>query len=105
MSKTPPTRPVLADVKKVLWTSIPRSLRHNGPNDALVEARSLVLFLQDVARLEHVNREGDPIENHEGLMLVYDLILDKIEIGCGVYKFPYGGHGDDLPALTEREEW
>ena len=74
-----------------------------NPGDALAEARSLVRFLQEVTRLEH--QDGDLIEALDGHMLVYDLILDKIEIGFGVYHFPVAGDEKDLPRLAEREGW
>ena len=81
--------------------SLPRSLCHSSQTEALEEARALALFLQYVARLPQ--GEEDPSETVKlGSDLCFDLLLDKIEIAMGVYRFPYSG-SFDAPALCIRE--
>ena len=36
--------------------------------------------------------------------LVLSLLLDKLEIAAGEYKFPLLAHGNDVLALVEREK-
>ena len=81
--------------------SLPRSLCHSSQTEALEEARALAFFLQYVARLPQ--GEEAPSEAVKlGSDLCFDLLLDKIEIAMGVYRFPYSG-AFDAPALCIRE--
>ena len=81
--------------------SLPRCLCHSSQTEALEEARALAFFLQYVARLPQ--GEEDPSEAvNLGSDLCFDLLLDKIEIAMGVYRFPYSG-SFDAPALCIRE--
>ena len=81
--------------------SLPRCLCHSSQTEALEEARALAFFLQYAARLPQ--GEEDPSEAVKlGSDLCFDLLLDKIEIAMGVYRFPYSG-SFDAPALCIRE--
>ena len=81
--------------------SLPRCLCHSSQFEVLEEARALAFYLQYVARLPQ--REEDPSEAVRlGSDLCFDLLLDKIEIAMGVYRFPYSG-SFDAPALCIRE--
>ena len=81
--------------------SLPRSLCHSSQTEALEEARALALFLQLVARLPQ-KEEGGSDAIVLGSDLCFDLLIDKIEIAMGVYRFPYSG-SFDAPALCIRE--
>jgi len=81
--------------------SLPRCLCHSSQTEALEEARALAFFLQYAARLpqgEEAHSEAVKL----GSDLCFDLLLDKIEIAMGVYRFPYSG-AFDAPALCIRE--
>ena len=81
--------------------SLPRCLCHSSQFEVLEEARALAFYLQYVARLPQ--REEDPSEAVKlGSDLCFDLLLDKIEIAMGVYRFPYSG-SFDAPTLCIRE--
>ena len=81
--------------------SLPRCLCHSSQTEALEEARALAFFLQYVARLPQ--GEEAPSEAVKlGSDLCFDLLLDKIEIAMGVYRFPYSG-SFDAPTLCIRE--
>ena len=81
--------------------SLPRCLCHSSQTEALEEARALAFFLQLVARLPQ-KEEGMRDAIVLGSDLCFDLLLDKIEIAMGVYRFPYSG-SFDAPALCIRE--
>ena len=81
--------------------SLPRCLCHSSQFEVLEEARALAFYLQYVARLPQ--REEEPSEAVKlGSDLCFDLLLDKIEIAMGVYRFPYSG-SFDAPTLCIRE--
>ena len=81
--------------------SLPRCLCHSSQTEALEEARALAFFLQLAARLPQ-KEEGVSDAIVLGSDLCFDLLLDKIEIAMGVYRFPYSG-SFDAPALCIRE--
>ena len=81
--------------------SLPRCLCHSSQTEALEEARALAFFLQLAARLPQ-KEEGGSDAIVLGSDLCFDLLIDKIEIAMGVYRFPYSG-SFDAPALCIRE--
>ena len=81
--------------------SLPRCLCHSSQTEALEEARALAFFLQLAARLPQ-KEEGVSDAIVLGSDLCFDLLLDKIEIAMGVYRFPYSG-SFDAPTLCIRE--
>ena len=81
--------------------SLPRCLCHSSQTEALEEARALAFFLQYAARLPQ--GEEAPSEAVKlGSDLCFDLLLDKLEIAMGLYRFPYSG-SFDAPVLCIRE--
>ena len=81
--------------------SLPRCLCHSSQTEALEEARALAFFLQYAARLpqgEEAHSEAVKL----GSDLCFDLLLDKLEIAMGLYRFPYSG-SFDAPVLCIRE--
>ena len=91
----------LSHSEKAHPDSLPRCLCHSSQFEVLEEARALAFYLQYVARLPQ--REEDPSEAVKlGSDLCFDLLLDKIEIAMGVYRFPYSG-SFDAPTLCIRE--
>ena len=81
--------------------SLPRCLCHSSQTEALEEARALAFFLQLAAKLSQ-KEEGMSDTIVLGSDLCFDLLVDKIEIAMGVYRFPYSG-SFDAPALCIRE--
>ena len=81
--------------------SLPRCLCHSSQTEALEEARALAFFLQYVARLAKADEAPSEVVKL-GSDLCFDLLLDKIEIAMGVYRFPYSG-SFDAPTLCIRE--
>lgn len=81
--------------------SLPRCLCHSSQTEALEDARALAFFLQLVVRHpQKEERMSDAIVL--GSDLCFDLLIDKIEIAMGVYRFPYSG-SFDAPTLCIRE--
>ena len=100
-SEVPMSEIRLSHSEKAHPDSLPRCLCHSSQTEALEEARALAFFLQYVARLPQ--GEEAPSEAVKlGSDLCFDLLLDKIEIAMGVYRFPYSG-AFDAPALCIRE--
>lgn len=99
-------RKLLVAVDQVSAQSLPWSLRHGSASDALEEALDLCIFLQDVTFLADNIKTDVPFNQAgmRGLMHVQSLLRDKLEIGMGVYKFPFLSWKDNAPALVEREE-
>ena len=81
--------------------SLPRCLCHSSQTEAHEEARALAFFLQLATRLPQ-KEEGVSDAIVLGSDLCFDLLLDKIEIAMGVYRFPYSG-SFDAPTLCIRE--
>lgn len=92
---------------KVYTGSLPLALRHICPADALEDAKALTSFLCYTVDASSAFQGVLGAEDCRGLSLVLDLLMDKINIGSGDYKFPTLGWGDDVPALAERRggEW
>lgn len=83
--------------------SLPLSLHHLRPDDALREARQLTAFLREfVFRLRLEDDEPSlSADAAAGLEMTLNLLQDKIDIGAGHYLFPLNGPADS-PALAER---
>jgi hypothetical protein len=97
-------RRVLCDVETVQVGSLPWSLRNSNSINALLDAKYLVSFLYAFASASENGVEGRyPAEAWLGMELVFHLLLDKIEISIGEYKFPMIGC-NDAPALVHRKE-
>ena len=100
-SEVPMSEIRLSHSEKAHPDSLPRCLCHSSQTEALEEARALAFFLQLAARLPQ-KEEGVSDAIVLGSDLCFDLLLDKIEIAMGVYRFPYSG-SFDAPALCIRE--
>jgi hypothetical protein len=98
-------RRVLCDVEEVHVDSLPRSLRHIDKDDSLHEASVLVRFLVGVAPSFADKDNGLVEQGARGFEILLNLILDKIEIGRGIYNFPETSMSENAPALVEREEY
>ena len=96
-------RRVLADMQGVYVHSLPRSLRHLSVGDALNDAKDLILFLQEMVNGMDAAEEPMGSRAYRGLARVLDLVLDKLEIGDGSYKFPTFSWEDKTPMLAERD--
>ena len=90
--------PLLCVVDKVSVDSLPVTMRHHAHSAALEDARALIVFLQGVCAENAV-----PTGGNEGLLLVLELLQDKLEIGMGRYRFPFLSHEDGAPSLVARE--
>jgi hypothetical protein len=105
MNKEKTERRVLVNKNQVHADSLPWSLRHCTPGDALFDARQIACFLREFAFNLAINPDyGDDQDAFMGMMYTCNLLLDKIEIGRGAYKFPTVGYGEDLSAMAERVE-
>jgi hypothetical protein len=102
--RTTEGRRLLTDGGNVYCPSLPHSLRHCAKDDALYDAEMLTRFLVEIAPYLGQSEIGLSTKGALGLERVLDLLLDKIEIGSGTYKFPLIGWKEDDPALAEREE-
>lgn len=90
--------------------SLPHCLRHAGTWEALEDARKLVSLLSEVAFLNLLvteNKDGWLFNNQlaaGGFDLLINLIMDKLDIASGHYRFPVVGWESDTPNLAERVE-
>ncbi len=84
-------------------SSLPRCLCHFSRDDALRDARALTLFLQNTMCREE---EAPSVEEgyiQMGASQCFDLLLDKIEIGMGEYRFPLRGDFGKEQCCLRRE--
>ena len=94
-------------IPKAQAKSLPLSLRHSGTWEALEDARKLVSLLSEVAFLNLIvteNKDGWLFSNQlaaGGFDLLINLIMDKLDIASGCYRFPFVGSYDS-PNLAER---
>lgn len=85
--------------------SLPHSLRHSNNYNAIEHARYLAKFLKQVCWAAE-NNKFDDFTAWQGLELVLDLLQDKIDIGCGDYKFPTISYKNNAPCLVDRNnDW
>ena len=93
---------------EVYVRSLPWSLRHCGTSDAIQEARDIAAFLSETATTRRID-DTDPDDTalgdwKRGLELCFHLLIDKLDIASGAYKFPVLTHDRTAPHLCEREE-
>ena len=92
----------------VSLSSLPRSLRHFHPNNALEDAEYLAAFLQNV--VGSLLMDGGALLDNDGsifgLGLCFDLLRDKLAIASGELPFPTCGlsREENLPPLWEPEK-
>lgn len=97
-------RKVLVTEEKVYADSLPHSLRHASSSDALEDAKSIAHLLSHVVCAFATYQTQVSEEAHKGMVLVVDLLIDKLDIGSEQYKFPTISWGDNDPALVERKD-
>ena len=95
-------RTVLCREREVALESLPRCLRHYGENVPLEDAIRLTKMLDILFMSFEGGDWTDGKEGLKGVSLVLDLLLDKLEIASGEYKFPLLDHGRDALVLVER---
>lgn len=87
---------------KVQTESLPWSLRHGcGTTDIIRDARDIAAFLHDATLSEEYGNTSNMGDTMNGLRLCYSLLIDKLDIAIGDYKFPTAGSSEDA-ALCER---
>ena len=77
--------------------SLPDSLRHEHPEDALQEALALVDFLEEVA-LSMTDSDVNIVKTAPGLALTVQLLRDKLSIAAGI-PFPLASDDAEAPTL------
>ena len=88
------------DISKLTISDLPRSMRHLSKIDALLEAIDIAYFLQGVAEAVSQMEPSPSKEFYRGCSLVFNHMIDKMEIGAGDLKFPMHSVAND-PTLTE----
>jgi len=88
---------------KARHESLPRCLRHAFSDSALKDAISIVKAINILSMAVNDNDWFDAKDAMRGVEHVTKLLLDKLEIAAGIYKFPMSGTSND-PALAERVE-
>lgn len=84
-------------------SSLPWSLRHGGcKQDIIREARDIAVFLHDATMSEEYGNTSNMGDAMNGLRLCYSLLIDKLDIAIGDYRFPAGTHDSSAPKLCER---
>lgn len=87
---------------KVQTSSLPWCLRHGcGTTEIIREARDIAVFLHDASLSEEYGNRSNMGDAMNGLRLCYSLLIDKLDIAIGDYKFPVAGNSGD-PVLFER---
>jgi hypothetical protein len=95
----------LVQVDKVKRTSLPRSLRHHSEGEAIEQAIHIMHALRICTLSITYNEDGawtNQREAAQGIELITELVIDKLEIAGGIYKFPFETSGDNMPDLCER---
>ena len=95
---------ILCTEAEVALKSLPRCLRHCGKGDSIQEAIQIAKMLHILFMSLEDDGWTDRKDGLKGLELVLELLLDKLEIAAGEYKFPFLAYGEDVPALVEREK-
>ena len=88
------------DISKMKVADLPRSLRHFSKEDTLAEAIDIAYFLQGVVDAISHDEDICTKEFYHGYMLVFNYMIDKMEICAGILKFPMYAIGDS-PTLTD----
>lgn len=88
------------DISNLKLSDLPRSMRHLSKIDALLEAIDIAYFLQGVAEAVSQIELSPSKEFYHGCSLVFNHMIDKMEIGAGDLKFPMYSVADG-PTLTE----
>lgn len=84
------------DYPRVKANSLPRSLRHTFEDSAISDGRNLAHFLDDFLYLQAQATDTNLSEEaNEGLRLIVNLLIDKLDIASGVYRFPMSTCGAD----------
>ena len=90
--------------------SLPHCLRHADAREALEDARKLISLLSEIAYLNLIaaeNNSGGLCREHltaGGFDLLVYLIMDKLDIASGHYRFPVVGWKSGTPNLADRVE-
>jgi hypothetical protein len=95
----------LVHVDKVERTSLPRSLRHYNEKQAIEQAIQIMHALRICTLSITYNEDGtwaNQREAAQGIELITELVIDKLEIAGGFYKFPFETSGDNIPDLCDR---
>ena len=95
---------ILCTETEVAVKSLPRCLRHCGKGDSLEDSIKITKMLRILFMALEDPDWTDREAGLEGMELVLALLLDKLEIASGEYKFPILTHDLEAPALVEREE-
>ena len=88
------------DISNLKIAGLPRSMKHFSKIDALIEAIDIAYFLQGVAEAIGEIEPSPSKEFFHGYSLVFNHMIDKMEIGAGDLKFPMYSVADG-PTLTE----
>ena len=88
------------DISKLKISDLPRSMRHLSKIDALLEAIDIAYFLKEATEAIGLEEEGPSKEFYRGCSLVFNHMIDKMEIGAGDLKFPMHSVANG-PTLTE----
>ena len=82
--------------------SLPHSLSHITPENALRDARDIAGFLRDLDSLmdESFPKDASFMRGREK---VFDLLLDKLDIASGTYLFPLDST-ESSEILAERKD-
>ena len=95
-------RPVLAG-DEVYAESLPRCLRHvrdTAPLEHALDIANVIHILYMSIASESWAGQAKALQ---GMEHITALLIDKIEIGMGRYKFPRPSWKDEAPDLAERE--
>jgi hypothetical protein len=95
----------LVQADKVKRESLPRSLRHYNEKQAVEQAIHIMHALRICTLSITYNEDGawtNQREAAQGIELITELVIDKLEIAGGFYKFPFETSGDNVPDLCER---
>lgn len=90
------------DYPRVKPSSLPYSFRHPFEDSAINDGRNLAhlldawLYIKAQAKDTNLSEEAN-----EGLRLVVSLLIDKLDIASGAYRFPMSKFGVD-EILAER---
>ncbi len=88
-------------VIEVQASSLPRSIRYTDKTIALECASYIAQFLKGVVEDRAEVKDGQSPAYYQGMALVFDTLIDKIDYACGDLELPCASLAEDAPTLKE----
>ena len=88
-------------VIEVQASSLPRTMQYTDKVIALECASYIAQFLKGVVEDRAEVKDGQSPAYYQGMALVFDMLIDKIDYACGDLKLPCATLDNNAPTWTE----